>query len=160
MTATTVSTLRGLSPYSGAGPGAYRQLIHDVMAVEIPTTSIDEANDIVWLGWIPAGAVLVDYFVKVDDLDTGTSLAFVIGDTTTTNFFFTAAATTTAAQGGGVISPASTSTVKYTKYATATRIKWTTNTAAQTAAAGTVLFGLTYFIDPEFSVTTGPGIAG
>lgn len=158
MTASSVSTLKAKNVYEGAGPGWHRQLIHQVMAVEVPTTSIDEANDIIWLGYIPAGAVLVDYFLKVDDLDTGTSLGFGIGDATTTNLFFAAAATTTAAQAGGVVSPASTTTLKYTKFSSAMRVKMTTVTAAQTAAAGTVLFGVTYFMDPEFNVTTGPGV--
>lgn len=157
MTASTVSTQRGKTPSVGAGVGGHRQLIHDVMAVELPTTSIDDAGDIVWLGWVPAGAVLVDGFIKVDDLDEGSSLGFVIGDATTTTLFIAAAATTTAAQGGGEI-PFTANVRRYTKFASATRLKWTTVTAAETAAAGTALLGLTYFIDPEFNVDTGPGV--
>jgi hypothetical protein len=156
MTATSVTTLKGRNPYEGTGVGGHRELVHHVMAVEAPTTSIDETADIMWLGWVPAGAVIVDGFVKVDDLDTGTSLAFNIGDTTTTNLFISAAGTTTAAQAGGVV--AINSTAKYVKFAATTRLKWTTVTAAETAAAGTVLFGLTYFVDPEFNVSTGPGV--
>jgi hypothetical protein len=44
---------------------------------------------------------------------------------------------------------------RYTKFASATRIKMTVATTAQTAAAGTLYFGLSYFVDPEINVTTG-----
>jgi hypothetical protein len=99
---------------------------------------------------VPAGAVVVDGYVKADDLDGGTSLAYNIGDATTTNLFF---ANTTTGQSAG--SSAMTSSSRYTKFASATRLKMTVATTAETAAAGTLIFGLSYFVDPEINVTTG-----
>jgi hypothetical protein len=109
-----------------------------------------QTGDITWLMYVPAGAVIVDGYVKVDDLDTGTSLAYNVGDSTTTNLFF---ANTTTGQSAG--SSAMTTTARYTKYATATRLKMTVATTAETAVAGTFILGLSYFVDPEINVTTG-----
>lgn len=109
-----------------------------------------------WLGWVPAGAVLVDGWLKSDALGTGTAAGFNLGDSTTTNLLLSAAATTTAAGSGGVAAFASS--LKYTKFANATRLKLTTVTASQTPAGGTILVGLTYFIDPNFDASTGPGV--
>ncbi len=135
--------------YEGVGPGWNRQLIHATAVVELPTTAL-QTSDIVWLMYLPAGAVIVDGYVKVDDLDTGTSLAYNVGDSTTTNLFF---ANTTTGQSAG--SSAMTTTARYTKFASATRIKMTVATTAETAVAGTFMLGLSYFVDPEINVTTG-----
>ena len=140
---------KALNAYGGSGPGWHRQLIHDVSVVELPTTAM-QTSDIVWLTYVPAGAVVVDGYVAADDLDTGTSLAYNIGDTTTTNLFF---ANTTTGQAAG--SSAMTTLARYTKFASATRLKMTVATTAETAVAGTLIFGLSYFIDPELNVTTG-----
>lgn len=137
------------SEYSATGVGGHRQLIHREFIAELPTTALQTA-DITWLGYLPAGACVVDGYVKADDLDTGTSLAYSIGDATTTNLFF--AATTTGQSAG---SSAMASTARYTKFASATRIKMTVGTGSETAAAGTLVFGVSYFVDPEVNVTTG-----
>lgn len=135
--------------FEGVGPGWNRQLVHATAVVELPTTAL-QTSDITWLMYLPAGAVVVDGYVKADDLDTGTSLAYNIGDSTTTNLFF---ANTTTGQSAG--SSAMTTTARYTKFASATRIKMTVATTAETAVAGTFMLGLSYFVDPEINVTTG-----
>ena len=133
----------------GVGLGAHRQVVHAVAIAELPTTAL-QTGDITWLMYVPAGACIVDGYVKADDLDGGTSLAYNIGDSTTTNLFF---ANTTTGQSAG--SSAMTTTARYTKFASATRLKMTVATTAETATAGTLIFGLSYFIDPEINVTTG-----
>lgn len=140
---------KSVSPYGGAGPGGHRQVIHDVAVVELPTTAL-QTGDITWLMYVPAGAVIVDGFVAADDLDTGTSLAYNIGDATTTNLLF---ANTTTGQSAG--SSQIASTARYKKFASATRLKMTVATTAETAVAGTMILGLSYFVDPELNVTTG-----
>jgi hypothetical protein len=102
--------------------------------------------------YVPAGAVIVDGYVAADDLDGsgGTSLAYNIGDATTTNLFF---ANTTTGQAAG--SSSMLAAARYTKFASATRLKMTVATTAETAVAGTLIFGLSYFVDPEINVTTG-----
>lgn len=137
------------SAYTAVGPGWNRELVHAVSVVELPTTAL-QTGDITWLMYVPAGAVIVDGYVKADDLDGGTSLAYNIGDATTTNLFFS---NTTTGQSAG--SSAMASTARYTKFASATRLKMTVATTAETATAGTLIFGLSYFVDPEINVTTG-----
>jgi hypothetical protein len=137
------------SEYGGVGPGWNRSVVHATAVVELPTTG-QQAGDITWLMYVPAGAVVVDGYVKADDLDTGTSLAYNIGDSTTTNLFF---ANTTTGQSAG--SSAMTTSARYTKFASATRLKMTVATTSETAVAGTLMFGLSYFVDPEINVTTG-----
>lgn len=135
--------------YVSVGPGANRQIVHATAVAELPTTAM-QTSDITWLMYVPAGAVIVDGYVKADDLDGGTSLAYNIGDSTTTNLFF--ANTTT---GQSAASSAMTTAARYTKFASATRLKMTVATTAETATAGTLIFGLSYFVDPEINVTTG-----
>ena len=139
------------SEYTGVSGGGWnRNLVHATAVVELPTTAL-QAADITWLMYVPAGAVIVDGFVAADVLDNGgTSLAYNIGDSTTTNLFFantTIGRTATSAQ--------MAAGARYIKYATATRIKMTVSTTAQTAQAGTLIFGLSYFTDQEINVTTG-----
>ncbi len=137
------------SEYSGVGPGWNRQVVHATALAELPTTAL-QTGDITQLMYVPAGAIVIDAYIKADDMDTGTSLTMNIGDATTTNLFF--AATTTGQAGG---SAAMASTARYTKFAAATRLKMTVATGAETAAAGTLIFGVSYFVDPEVNVTTG-----
>jgi hypothetical protein len=137
------------SEYVATGYGGNAGVVHKTAIAELPTTAM-QTGDITWLMYVPAGAVVVDGYVKADDLDTGTSLAYNIGDSTTTNLFF--ANTTT---GHSADSSAMTTTARYTKFASATRLKMTVATTANTAVAGTLIFGLSYFVDPEINVTTG-----
>lgn len=143
------TTRRAQSSQETVGPGWHRSVVHDVSIVELPTTAL-QAGDITWLMYVPAGAIVVTGYVKADDLDTGTSLAYNVGDTTTTNLFFS---NTTTGQSAG--SSEIAGTARYTKFASATRIKMTVATTAETAVAGTFAFGLSYFVDPAVNVTTG-----
>ena len=144
------TTKKAASPYNTTGPGWGRELIHDVAIVELPTTAL-QTGDITWLMYVPAGAVVVDGYVKADAIDTGSNLQYNIGDSATTNLFF--ADTTTGQEAVGSSSMAVTA--RYTKFASATRLKMTVATTAETAAGGTLTFGLSYFVDPEINVTTG-----
>jgi hypothetical protein len=135
--------------FGGTGAGWNRNLVHAVAIAELPTTAM-QAADITWLMYVPAGAVVVDGFVKADDMDTGTSLAYNIGDSTTTNLFFSNTTTGQSATSTSILA-----TSRYTKFASATRLKLTVATTAETAVAGTLIFGLSYFVDPEMNVTTG-----
>jgi hypothetical protein len=110
-----------------------------------------QTGDITWLMYVPAGAVIVDGYVKADAIDTGSNLQYNIGDSATTNLFF--ADTTTGQEAVGSSSMAVTA--RYTKFASATRLKMTVATTAETAVGGTLAFGLSYFVDPEINVTTG-----
>jgi hypothetical protein len=144
------TTVKGSNSYRGSSVWE-RDVIHNVVSVELPTTAL-QTGDITWLLYVPEGAIIIDGYVKADDLDGGTSLAYNIGDSTTTNLFF---ANTTTGRSAG--SSEMTSTARYTKFASNTRIKMTVATTAETAAAGTFIFGLSYFIDSrgETDVTTG-----
>lgn len=144
------TTRKAASPYNGTGTGWSREVVHDLAIVELPTTAL-QATDITWLMYVPAGACIVDGYVKADALDAGTSLAYNIGDSTTTNLFF--ANTTTGRQ--AIASSSMSTSARYTKFASATRLKMTVATTAETATAGTLAFGLSYFVDPEVNVTTG-----
>ncbi len=145
----TVTLPNARTGYVGYGVGGARQIVHATAVAELPTTQM-QTGDITWLMYLPAGAVVVDGYVACDDLDGGTSLAYNIGDATTTNLFFS---NTTTGQSAG--SSAMLTAARYTKFATAARIKMTVSTTAETATAGTMILGLSYFVDPEINVTTG-----
>jgi hypothetical protein len=144
------TTIKGSNSYRGSSTWE-QDVVHNIVSVELPTTAL-QTGDITWLLYVPEAAIIVDGFVKADAIDSGTSLAYNIGDATTTNLFF---ANTTTGQAAG--SSAMTTTARYTKFASATRIKMTVATTAETAAAGTLVFGLSYIIDSdgETNVATG-----
>lgn len=144
------TTIKGSNSYRGSSIWE-RDVVHNIVSVELPTTAL-QTGDITWLLYVPEGAIIVDGYVKADDLDGGTSLAYNIGDSTTTNLFF---ANTTTGQAAG--SSSMTTTARFTKFASATRIKMTVATTAQTAASGTLIFGLSYIIDSSNSISTVTG---
>jgi hypothetical protein len=137
------------SEYVATGPGWKRQLIHEVSVNEVGTTQL-QIGDITWLMYVPAGAVIVDGFLANDDLETSTLLTVNIGDSTTTNLFFSATTTPQSATSSSILAAS-----RYTKFASATRLKMTVATSAGTPVAGTLIFGLSYFVDPELTTTTG-----
>src|SRR5262245_32408054 len=124
------TSVKGGNSYRGSAIWE-RNTILNIVSVELPTTAL-QTGDIVWLMYVPEGAIIVDGWVKVDDLDGGTSLAYNVGDSTTTNLFF---ANTTTGRSAGASQM--TTAAKFTKYASTTRIKMTVATTAETAAAGT-----------------------
>ena len=148
------TTIKGSNSYRGSSIWE-RNVVLNIVSVELPTTAL-QTNDITWLMYVPEGAIVTEAYVKADAIDSGTSIGFNIGDTATTNLFFNAV-TTVGRAAAGMLGLASTSTARYTKFASATRIKLTVTTTAQTAAAGTLMFGLEYIIDSSNSISTATG---
>ena len=148
----TFTTPKGANAYEGTGEGGHRGLVHALFAVEVPTTAIDAAAEIIRFGHIPAGAVLVDGYVKSDALDGGTTLTINVGTEATTTLLVSA---TTIGQTGNTGSHDIIASNRYTKFTASTRLQLTTAASAQTPAGGTFFVGLSYFIDPEINVTTG-----
>jgi hypothetical protein len=145
------TTVKGSNSYRGSSTWE-QDVIHNIVSVELPATAL-QTGDITWLLYVPEGAIIVDGYVKADAIDTGSNLQYNIGDSATTNLFF--ADTTTGQEAVGASSMVATA--RYTKFASATRIKMTVATTAETAAGGTLVFGLSYVIDSdgETNVTTG-----
>ena len=90
------TTIKGSNSYRGSSTWE-QDVIHNVVSVELPTTAL-QTGDITWLMYVPEAAIIIDGFVKADAIDSGTSLAYNIGDSTTTNLFF---ANTTTGQSAG-----------------------------------------------------------
>lgn len=144
---TSKSRVSGIS----AGAGWHRQTVTDTVIVAITTAMIDNANDDVGLLYVPAGAVIVGATLSGTDMDTGTAaLLWDIGDASDEDRIIAAS---TVGQAGSTASSALTYAGHLYKYAARTQIRAYVNTAAATAAAGTLKFSITYFVDPEFSTT-------
>lgn len=133
------------------GQGGSRAIVFDGVAVAMTTAMIDNANDEVELLTLPKGAVVVEVYFHATDMDTnGTpTLKFDIGDDGDEDRLI--AATTVGQTASSTVSLATTGFMY--KYAAATKIKAYVNTAAATAAAGTIYFGVQYFIDENWSAT-------
>jgi hypothetical protein len=133
------------------GAGVARQSVTDSVVVAITTAMIDNANDDVGLLWVPAGAVITGATLSGTDMDTGSAaLLWDIGDADDENRIFAAS---TVGQTGSTATSAITYAAHLHKYTTRTQIRAYCNTAAATAAAGTLKFSITYFVDPEYSTT-------
>jgi hypothetical protein len=143
------NTSRSRNPYQGVGHGWGRELVHDVVSVAMTTAMIDNADDDVGLLYLPAGAVVVGAALKCTDMDTnGTpTLAIDVGDAADENRIFAAS------QAGrtGTLDVAIASTGYLWKTTAPTQLRAYIQTAAATGAAGTLTFGVTYFVDPEFT---------
>ena len=132
------------------GQGGSRNLVFDGVAVAMTTAMIDNANDEVELLYVPAGAVITAVELRCTDVDTnGTpTIKWDVGDDSDEDRLMAAltvgqsAATSTTLEATGFLY----------KYASATKIKAYVNTAAATAAAGTLYFRIGYFIDPNFTL--------
>ena len=144
------TSVKGSNSYRGSAIWE-RNVQHNIVSVELPTTAM-QTGDIVNLLHVPENAIIVDGWVKADDLDSGTSLAYNIGDATTTNLFFS---NTTTGQSAGASSMLTAA--MFTKFAAVTKIKMTVATTAQTAVAGTFIFGLSYIVDSSNSISTTTG---
>lgn len=144
---TDKSRLTGIS----AGQGHYRGLTTDTAIIAMTTAMIDNANDDVGLLYIPAGAVIVSATLAATDMDTnGTpALAIDVGDSADEDRLF--AASTVGRD--GTLSTALARTGFLYKYTNRTQLRAYIQTAAATAAAGTLYFSVTYFVDPEYSTT-------
>lgn len=129
------------------GAGISRQVQAATAIVTMTTTMIDNADDEVSLFWLPKGAVIVGIAATASDMDSGTTLAFDIGDDADEDRLMTNSAIGQAATASTALAPTG---VLY-KYTTDTRIKAYTRTAATGASAGTLTVVVYYFVDPEFS---------
>jgi hypothetical protein len=144
---TQLSGKRGIVLGNGWG----REIICATAIVAMTTAMLDNANDDVGLFAVPAGAVVVGATLSATDMDTnGTpTLAIDIGDSADEDRIFAASVVGQA----GTLSQAMARTAHLYKYTAETQLRAYIQTAAATAAAGTLTFSLFYFIDPEFSTT-------
>lgn len=143
---TDKSRLTGIS----VGAGWNRQAITDVVSVAMTTAMLDNANDDVGLLYLPAGAVVISATLSATDMDTGAAaLAIDVGDSGDEDRLFVASTVGQA----GTLSTALARTGHLYKYASRTQIRAYIQTAAATAAAGTLNFSVTYFVDPEYVTT-------
>lgn len=136
MTASTVSVAASARRFGRKSGGV--GLVGNPFTTAIATTSIDEQDDIVELGYVPAGVTVVGFVVTATDLDTGGSPALVfklllgatdlvtlitVGQGGTGSFFGCVPTTTTAP----------------------TKVSMKVTTAAATPAAGTLYTTPVYF---------------
>jgi Cdc6-like AAA superfamily ATPase len=137
MTASTVSLPATDRTYKQARKLSNAGLCCQTFTQAIATTSIDEQDDTVELGYVPEGVTVVGFFVKATDMDTGTAalvfkltlgstdLATLIDDGKTgTGKFYACTPTTTTAR---------------------TLLKMIVTTAANVAAAGTLYVTPVYY---------------
>lgn len=133
------------------GTGIARQIIVAEAIVAMTTAMLDNADDEVGLFYLPKGAVVVRATIAATDMDSNGSpaLAIDVGDASDEDRIF---AGSTVGQGATLSTAIATTGFLY-KYANDTMIKAFINTAAATAAAGTLYVAVEYFIDPEYSTT-------
>lgn len=138
-------------PYGpSVGPGWHRQTITDVAIVAMTTAMLNNADDDVGLLWLPAGAVIVGATLSGTDMDTGSpALVIDVGDADVEDRLIAASTVGQA----GTLSSALAPTGHLHKYTVRTQIRAFIKTAAATAAAGTLKFSVSYFVDPEFETT-------
>lgn len=147
----TYETSKSATYAKSYGAGHARAVVCDTVSVAITTAMIDNANDDVGLLYVPAGAVILGATLSGTDMDTGSAaLLWDIGDASDEDRIFAAS---TVGQTGSTASSAIAAAAHLHKFTTRTQIRAYVNTAAATAAAGTLKFSITYFVDPEFSTT-------
>jgi hypothetical protein len=132
------------------GPGVARQKIALVAKVAVTTGMLDNADDEVGLVWVPKGFVVTGVAFYSTDVDSGTAaIKFDVGDDSSNGRLLAAI---TAGQSAGSSTALAATGFLY-KYTARTLIKAYVNTAADTAAAGTISFMLEGFVDEEFDTT-------
>jgi hypothetical protein len=134
MTATTVART-GIT--TEAQPKARGPILNGVVwTIEAATTSLDEANDAIQMGYIPAEVTLIGFVMYADDLDTGT-VALVTKLTVGTTDVKTGI---TIGQADAKITHTLTQFLAIDPYTTTveTLVTLTVTTAAATAATGTI----------------------
>lgn len=142
---TDKSRITGIS----VGPGVHRQIVTDSVQLTLSTAMIDNANDDIGLMYVPAGAVITGVTVSATDMDTNGSpaLAIDIGDSSDEDRLVAASTVGQA----GTLSSSLARTGHLYKYVTRTQLRAYIQTAAATAAAGTLNVSVSYFVDPEFT---------
>lgn len=93
---------------------------------------------------LPAGAYLWDLILDVTDIDSGSTCLLDVGIPGTAQKFLAAS---TVGQAGGVVHGAKAGMLGYSPTSN-TPILVTCNATANTAAAGTVIIGISYTMDP------------
>jgi hypothetical protein len=136
MTASTVSVAASTRRFGRKA--SHVGLCGNPFTASVATTSIDEQDDIIELGYVPAGVTVVGFIVKATDLDTGGSPALVQKLTLGSTDLVTGI---TVGQSGisgfyGCVPTATTA---------ATKLQIHTTTAAATPASGTVYVTPIYF---------------
>jgi hypothetical protein len=134
-----------------AGPGGHRETVTDFVSVAMTTAMLDNANDDVGLMYVPAGAVIISATLSATDMDTAGSpaLAIDVGDSNDEDRLFAASTVGQA----GTLSTALARTGHLYKYTSKTQLRAYIQTAAGTAAAGTLNFSVTYVVDPDYVTT-------
>jgi hypothetical protein len=115
------------------------------------TAMLDNANDDVGLFYVPAGFVVTGILASASDMDTNGSpaLAIDIGDSGDEDRFLAAS---TIGQAGTVSTALAAAGVLY-KFTARTQVRAYIQTAAATAAAGTLKVSLFGFMDPDYDTT-------
>jgi hypothetical protein len=134
-----------------AGAGWYRNAVTDFVEVAMTTAMLDNANDDVGLLYVPKGAIILEAGLAATDMDTNGSpaLAIDIGDSGDEDRLFAAS---TVGQAGTASFVMAATGFLY-KYTSRTQLRAYIQTAAGTAAAGTLKFWVTYVVDSEYSTT-------
>jgi hypothetical protein len=132
------------------GQGVARNTVTQICSVALTTAMIDNANDEVELCWVPKGAVITACELRCTDVDTNGSptILFDVGDDSSEARLISAS---TVGQASGTTTTLAVTGFGY-KYTAATKIKCYINTAAATAAAGTLYFRINYFVDENFTL--------
>lgn len=131
------------------GTGWGREEIVVTAIVALPSAAVSNADDDTGLFYVPAGFVVTGITASADDLDSATTnaLRVDIGDADDENRLMaaadlSAAISSTLARAGHLY-----------KYTAKTQIRAYVETAATTAAAGTLKVSLRGFVDPDFNTT-------
>jgi hypothetical protein len=132
------------------GVGSYRNIITLDATVAMTTTMLDNADDEVGLFWAPAGFVVTAVTISGSDMDSGTTLAFDVGDDADENRLVAASTVGQA----GTVSNALAATGHLYQYTARTLIKAYVQAAATGAAAGTLRVSIDGFIDPDTAAVT------
>ena len=147
----TYTTQRSQTYATRFAVGGARATVTDVVAVALTTAMIDNANDEIELLKVPSGAVITRVLLHCTDVDTNGSPAILwdIGDDSDEDRLIAAA---TVGQSAASTDALASTGIDY-KYSADTKIKAYVNTAAATAATGTLTFLVEYFVDPNFTLT-------
>lgn len=147
--ATYETSLSRLTTGVVVGQGWTHNIVTATAIVAMTTAMLDNANDDVGLFYVPAGAVITAITASATDMDSATGLLIDIGDSGDEDRLLAASTIGQA----GTLSTALARTGHLYKYTAQTQIRAYINTAATTPVAGTLQVNVSYFVDPDFSVT-------
>lgn len=128
---------------AGKNVGVIRQVI------TMATGDLD-VSDTWSIGYVPAGAKVLDVSLVITDMDSNGSptLAFHVGDSGDTDRFISGAAATAASRiNAGNSATAAANMAAHTAYTVPTLIYGTNSAAAATAVAGTIVATVLYSVE-------------